>query len=147
MANHQASKRRRQENKRKKELLRKAKHKRQAHKPLKDPEVGYVARHGMEVLCDEERFCVVMGRRAGMKSFIKSHGSKASDYAIEPATASHILTAMSAGGKYAFDQESYQRLIKPAQAFGLSLKPVEFSDAGSEGIYLVRLDPDNFANP
>ena len=143
MSNKQVSERRRQAKKRRRELLRKAKAKQtrqsQTHKQPDDSVVGYVARRGVVVVCDEQKWCVVTSSRAGMKSFIENHGSRASDYVIEPATVNHILTAMSMGGKYALDQKSYQRILKPANAAGFGLKPMEFRDAGSEGIYLVRV--------
>ena len=146
MAN-QASNRRRQEKKRKKELQRKAKHKRQSQtrKQPHDPVVGYVAMQGKNLLCDEGRYGFVIGSRSEMKTFIENHGLEAGDYLIRAASSLHILAAMSLGGKYAFDQESYQRLLEPANVAGLRLKPVEFMDVGSEGIYLARVDPNTLA--
>jgi len=143
MSNKQVSERRRQEKKRRRELQRKAKAKQtsqsQTRKQPDDSVVGYVARRGVVVVCHEQQWCVVISSRAGMRLFIENHGSQANDYVIERATANHILTAISMGGKYALDQESYQRLLKPANAAGLQLKPLEFRDAGSEGVYLVRV--------
>ncbi len=143
MTNGEPSSRRRKDRKRrKKELQRRVKHKHQdPNSPPDDSVMGYVAMRGQDVLCDAGQYCVVTGSRSGMKTFIENHGLPARDYQIAPATADHILTAMSMGGQYAFDRESYLRMLGPASAAGLRLEPVEFADAGSEGIFLVRVGP------
>jgi len=125
----------RKNDKRKKDQRRRQ---RQRRSQSRDTLVGYTARQGMNVVCDEQA-CIVAGSRAAMVSILEHHRYDPADYLIEKATASHLLQGMELGGVYAFDREAYGRFLQPAQSAGLSLGEEDFSDPGPTGIYLARV--------
>jgi len=140
MANDQQSRQRREKKKRQHELQRKRKKKRTSS-PVKPGEVvvGFTARRGLNMLCDEEQCCVITHNRSAMKQFIENHGLSVNDYVIESTSSSHILRVLSLGGKYAVDQQSYRQLLPIANANGKDWQPLEFQEPTDEGICLVRL--------
>jgi hypothetical protein len=107
-------------------------------KRRREPLIGYVARQGINVVCDGDA-CIVAGSQAAMVSILQHHGRDPKHYLIEKAMASQILQVLELGGAYAFDEEAYGRFLEPAHSAGLPLGKEDFSDPGPTGIHLVRV--------
>jgi hypothetical protein len=106
--------------------------------PQQDVVIGYVARQDTNMVCEGDA-CVVLGRRAAMIAMLQRHRLDPEQHTIEQAYLSQLLQAIGLGAAYAFDEEAYNRFLRPAQDAGLPLQEEDFTDPVPSGIHLVRV--------
>jgi hypothetical protein len=84
--------------------------------------IGYIARATQyQVLCDGDA-CVVFGSRHKFKSYLASNPqTSGKSYTIKKAWFEDILSGLSLGAAYAFDEEVFRLFYPLAQRAGLKL--------------------------
>ena len=108
----------------------------QPPKEPQDPQIGYFAFHGLEVLCDGDG-CVIAGSRPEMRRILQRMGHER--MTIRGTTFSEIWGGLQKGAAYCFDEQAYHRFRGPARQAGAPLEEQDFSDPGPLGMHFVRI--------
>lgn len=95
--------------------------------------IGYVAfnREKTGVICDGDA-CIVAGSERKMEEYIQNHSTVKDAGIIRKARFGDIKNALSLGGAYLFDEESYSRFIDLAKKAGLDIQNMENKSRCSE---------------
>jgi len=101
--------------------------------------IGWFAVAGLNALCDGDA-CVIAGSREAMRTIMARRAvGGAPSLTIKKTRFGEIMTGLSLGAAYCFDEEAYNRFFPLAQREGLSLGPEDFSDPGPHGVHLFRV--------
>jgi hypothetical protein len=103
--------------------------------------IGYVAFNPekMGVICDGDG-CIVAGSERKMKEYIKHYSTVKNIGVIKKAYFGDIKKALSLGGVYLFDEESYNRFINLAKKSGLDIQVIENKQDSEGKLKLFRIE-------
>jgi hypothetical protein len=105
--------------------------------------IGYTARRGMIMVCNNQQACVVIGSRGSLITFLEERSLSPQDHVIEPASSQHVISGMSLGGKYALDRHAFKKFLPLARTAGLNLEAVDFAEDPSDAVVLAELSLPN----
>jgi len=101
--------------------------------------IGWFAFAGPNILCDGDA-CVIAGSQEAMRRIMARRSTRgAPSLTIKKTRFGEVMTGLSLGAAYCFDEEAYNRFFPLAQREGLSLGPEDFADPGPRGVHLVRV--------
>ena len=103
--------------------------------------IGYFAyATASEVFCDGDA-CVIAGSEADLKRYLQAlTDDERKKYTLRKTRFTEIISGMSLGAAYAFDESAYNRFYPLASGEGLNLGPEDFSGPSPTGRHFVRIE-------
>jgi hypothetical protein len=104
--------------------------------------IGFIASETkMKVICTDVDACLIAGSDKSMIRYLNElNVINPSSLTIRKVRFGDIVRGMKAGGKYAFDKESYERFFPLGKNIGFQLEKADFKENEGRKFFTVKID-------